>query len=191
MIEWIVVHHDAGPAPPDSVEAEREYVHRVTEYHIEGRRWPGNGYHGMVMPSGRVWVSAPADRATYHCGVEDGTPGAIVGVDENEISLALSFAGDYREFLPSTRALESAKRWIEAWRAGLSNFRGVVGHRGVPGAQTECPGGPLERWLQDEFGYGETPEEIRAALLAAAGKVKAITEIQVAGKPLLDWAEGG
>jgi len=190
QIEWIVIHHDAGIPPSDSVDAERRYIQNLNEYFLVGRGWPGFGYYALIMPSGRVWITSPADRATYHVGVKDTAAGAIIGLDENGIALGIAFAGSYTHGLPTTEALRAAKKVISDWKAGLPSFRAVLGHREIPGAATECPGRPIMEWIDREFGLADSTEDIRAALLETARHIHSIAEIQINGVPLLDWAKG-
>jgi len=111
----------------------------------------GHPYHYVVFPSGKVLMTAPLDRATFHCGVPESYTGAIRGLDENKIAVAVCVVGTYTDHLPTSEALVAVKKVITDLQRGMPNFKAIFGHREVPGARTICPGDPLIEWIQEQF----------------------------------------
>lgn len=155
-VQWIVIHHDAYPnhlaEQLVTLEQQVEYCHRIARMHLN--KYPpygGHPYHLVVFPNGRVLMTAPLDRATFHCGVLESNPGAIPGLDENKVAVAVCFVGTYTDNLPTPEALHAGKKVITDLQRGMPNFEKVLGHREVPGAKTICPGDPLIEWVHEQF----------------------------------------
>jgi len=125
-IEWLVVHHTAGPDTP-ALEADN-----IRDYHVRVRRWRDAGYHVLIerVEGAEVpLILRPWDEPGAHC------------LPMNRRSLGVALAGNFDETPPDAATWATALRtltWIRR-RLELPVDR-VIGHReGDPG-HTVCPG---------------------------------------------------
>lgn len=126
-VDWIVVHHTAGPDHPDTLDTAA-----IRRWHVEGRGWRDIGYHVLVervdgVPTavfGRPWRVPGA-----HCP------------PRNRDSIGVAIVGDFSTSPPHAEL----RFFVVALLADLCEVLGVrpdrvVGHREAQPGHTACPG---------------------------------------------------
>lgn len=129
-ITTITIHHAASNSTP----------WQMASYHVNGRGWPGIGYHYVIMADGTTYQTQYPETKSYHAGSYD-APG-----DENLWSLAVCLSGNFQTAPPSQRQQDAARDLV-AWLKTQLSIEQVLGHRDMPGAQTACPGNTYVDWL--------------------------------------------
>ena len=139
---YIVIHHSAT----DNGNADEfDVMHRK-------RGWDELGYHfvidnGRGGPDGRVEVGGrwKRQKTGAHTG---GTPGN----EYNEYGIGICLVGDFRSHMPSAAQLASLRELVvylvERYHIAPGN---IIGHCDAPGANTQCPGGRLHRYVMDSL----------------------------------------
>lgn len=138
-IHFLTIHHSVGWGSEDN----ETNINTIASYHVNGKGWPGIGYHYVICPDGQIYSTNDHYRVSYHAGTLN-APG-----DENWVSLGICFGGDFRKSMP-TKAAQQAGRALVTWlQYNLPGQIAVVPHKRMPGAQTACPGEyRLEEWLK-------------------------------------------
>ena len=139
-LEYIIVHHSAGPAP--SVDKEHATIQSIQSWHMGHNEWADIGYNFIVCPSGHIYQGrqGPMFRLVVgaHC------------YGHNEGSVGICCLGDYGKAAPPEAMLDSL-----VWLLDKLHFmycvdnlppakwfsRVVKGHRDL--GTTECPGDKL------------------------------------------------
>jgi hypothetical protein len=131
-ITTLTIHHTVSP--PDRSIAS------IASYHVNNRGWPGIGYHYVINDLGEIRQTNHLDTKSYHAGTLN-APG-----DENLWSVGIALQGDFTDSPPPQAQLNAA-RWLVAELKSDLDITAVLPHRGMPGAQTQCPGNTWEDWL--------------------------------------------
>lgn len=126
QIRQIIIHHSA--TKPNSIDGRRD-AQAFAEHHISVRGWPGIGYDYVIGLDGTVWKTNRNDAVNYHAG------------NANALSLGICLAGTFNVQSPPPAQWQAAVNLTQQLMAayGISAER-VLGHREVPGANTDCPG---------------------------------------------------
>lgn len=130
--EWkyIVVHHSA------TAEGNAE---RFDRYHREYRGWKdGLAYH-FVIGNGRGSGDGEIETGLRWLDQKDGAH--CRSAEYNKYGIGICLVGDFTNSAPTGEQMKS----LAALCRSLMNLCGigadnVIGHREVPGAETECPG---------------------------------------------------
>lgn len=129
-IQYLIVHHTAGP--------QDQSLWEIARFHVQERDWPGIGYHLVVDARGQAFKTNRDLTVSYHAG------------QLNRAALGLCLVGNLDEHPPTPEqyraALWHALRYARAYGIPVERVRG---HREV--AQTACPGRhlDLDRFRQD------------------------------------------
>jgi hypothetical protein len=199
-VRWLVIHHDltGWVTHPLTATQEIQYCKDLAAYFINSLKYPGIAYHYVIFPSGRVYLVCPLDRTAWHCGVYDSATGAIIGLDENRVSIGIVFAENVKGEEPTSEALAAGKRLVNDLQRGLPLFQGnspqgkVLAHGALPGAQTDCPGAARRAWVEREFGTGGTvpiPPALPGELEALKLEYAALQARVANAKVLIDRAK--
>jgi len=130
-IDTVVVHWSATSVNTSSIA--------LANYHIAGDAArdlpaaPGIRYHGVMYP----WVVRLCnnlDDLVGHCGNDVW----------NRRGIGICFVTNTR---PTPEALKLASQFISCLARWLGRDLAVIGHRDVPGANTECPGPTWREWM--------------------------------------------
>lgn len=127
MITRVVIHHSATPY---YIKPEE-----IARFHVNGRGWPGIGYHYLVDHFGIIYKCWPASTVTY-CVAQGNVP-----------SLCVCLIGNFEEDKPTDKQLAAAA-WLTREIVQAYGIKDVLGHREVPAQFTKCPGKFLD---MDEF----------------------------------------
>ncbi len=126
---YIVVHHSATTGGGAASFAR---------YHMWVRGWSSLGYH-FVIGNGTQTADGQIEVGLRWLRQQAGKHAAVLEYNEHGIGICL--VGDFRTQRPTElqmRSLEALVLHLMA-RYGIP-LDGVLGHREVPGAATECPG---------------------------------------------------
>lgn len=132
-ITTLTIHHTVGGA--------YQPVENIASYHINTNGWPGIGYHFVIDGSGKIYQVNRLTTKSYHAGSAN-APG-----DENYWSAAISLQGNFHSSPPPWAQQEAARWLVKHLQTELGRSLDVLPHRGMPGAQTECPGDTWEGWF--------------------------------------------
>lgn len=132
-ITTLTIHHTVSP-PDRSIES-------IAAYHVDSNGWPGIGYHYVIKDDGRIFQTNYLETKSYHAG-SAAAPG-----DENAISVGISLQGDFTNAPPPTAQQDAARALVGYLSGLLPSVTAVLGHRQMPGAQTQCPGNTFQSWL--------------------------------------------
>lgn len=133
----IVIHHTA---------TENGNAHTIDKLHQRRGFWNGLGYHFLIdngtggkwdgqIEAGPRWIK---QRNGAHCNAN--------GMNEHGIGIAL--VGNYSETYVSENSLRSLVYLVKTLQDYYNiPVQNVVGHRDVPGKNTECPGNHFP-WLE-------------------------------------------
>jgi hypothetical protein len=131
-ITTLTIHHTVSP--PDRSIAS------IAKYHVDHNDWPGIGYHFVINDKGDIYQTNHLHTKSYHAGSYN-APG-----DENLWSVGIALQGDFTNNPPPIEQL-AATRWLVLRLQGILGELDILGHRQMPGAQTQCPGNTHPGWL--------------------------------------------
>lgn len=134
-ITTLTIHHTVSP--PDRP------IEQIAAYHVDHNGWPGIGYHYVIKDTGEIFQTNYLETKSYHAGSYN-APG-----DENLWSVGIALQGDFTLSPPPQAQLDAAKWLVELLKGPLLGLQlnSVLGHREMPGAQTQCPGNTYPAWL--------------------------------------------
>ena len=107
----------------------------IDTYH-KSLGWPGIGYHFVVGQTGKVYYVGDVATTRYHVG------------SQNPYAVGIVLTGDFTKFWPLPTQLAGAKRAIAYAKSLIGHPVQVLGHRGLPDQQTECPGLSFSGWKE-------------------------------------------
>lgn len=140
----IIIHHTAS-ADNQMTEAEEvATLAAIRGHHQAAEGWPGIGYHAVVFPSGRLYLTGKSTDIRYHAG------------DANPYSYGLCVAGSFMGKTPTVSALAAMRTFIANMRVGFGRDFTIVGHKDV--MQTACPGDTWEKWKPVIVGGAPLPQ---------------------------------
>lgn len=157
-------HHTAVLYALDGATPEQEWAHiqTIEQYHI-AQGWRTFGYHGIVFPSGRAYLTGDLDGARAHVASRNHE---LVG-----FCLAGRFDGDA---VPSALQLAGARLLRRMFVTWYGQPRDEKGHTewALPEYPTNCPGPRRAAWIRliadDTWHTAPTPtqnEEEKEAVL--------------------------
>lgn len=171
--ERIIIHHSA------SLDISATTIH---DWHLQ-RGWSGIGYHFVIRQDGNIEAGRPLD-----------TIGAHAGPPTNGDSIGICLAGNFMDYPPVGRQLQSLVHLIAYLRETYQADLEVLRHKDV--ASTECPG-DLFPWLEingapyglsgDENGGGNTLEPWKNDIMTRAMDKKLITQEHDPDEPAPKW----
>jgi hypothetical protein len=140
-VTTLTVHHTVSGGGSNPL-AE---VKSIAQYHVNeppnGRGWPGIGYHFCIGANGVIYQVNHLTTKSYHAGSYN-APG-----DENLWSVGIALLGNFTDN-PPPQVQQDAARWLVSYLKGLiPTATAVLGHKAMPGAQTQCPGNTSPQWL--------------------------------------------
>jgi len=124
-IEYLVIHHSAGPLMQTAAE--------IAAYHVGHNGWAGIGYHFVVRPSGGI----------DYVGDVDTSRANVLG--ENHRVVGICLVGDFETMVEegggvlSVRQLRATGRLCAALSSMWGRWVEMVPHRQL--GATACPGG--------------------------------------------------
>lgn len=123
--DYILVHHTG---------AWEKNPQQVKNYHL-GLGWRDVGYNYIIDYLGEVWQGRSLAIEGAHCNV--------AGMNRRAIGIAL--LGNFMGQAPTGNQLNSLYALVASLcREHRINPDNVLGHNGVPGAATDCPGDRLD-----------------------------------------------
>ena len=166
-IDTLVVHHTTGAPFQD--------IANIASYHVNGKGWPGIGYHFVIDGAGKVYqtnrlatksyhagnYSNPSDENFYTIGIAleghfgPGTDdaffveGGIPFETKYLTNETVKYAANWTASPPPAAQLAATEALIAYLRGFLGMPAAVAGHREIPGASTACPGSTFLEWLPD------------------------------------------
>lgn len=148
-VTHIVVHYSATPMERDFTAADIDRMHRK-------RGFREIGYHYFIRKDGSV-----------ETGRDLSQPGRFeVGAHskgENEQSVGICYEGGVRAARPNvgfdSRTPAQTAAMIDLIDMLMQRFPGAIveGHRGMPGAATQCPGFDARAWWDGVIGQRSRP----------------------------------
>lgn len=130
-VQWLVVHHDGGPADDNPALA----IHRL---HRE-RGWSAIAYHAWIRRDGTIEEGRPLWARGAHAS------------QHNPHSWGVGLAGNLEQSLPTQEQLWSLVSLLRWWLSRRPEAQ-VVGHRELPGMATACPGQHMDlNWLRRQL----------------------------------------
>lgn len=135
VINTIVIHHSVSKGVKSTIQAELDYLGAVYHLHHDINQWGGIGYHAVVFPSGRAYITG---------GVED-IRAHVLGKNFNTYGICL--VGDFTDSPPGRAQLESTHQLVNEVSYGLGRALYVVGHRDL--MATQCPGNTWPEWKHE------------------------------------------
>jgi N-acetyl-anhydromuramyl-L-alanine amidase AmpD len=130
-IDTLIIHHTAG-SPTGSTYA-------IASFHVDGRGWPGIGYHFLIGADGTIEQTNHLETVSYHASYT------------NDTSVGISLKGSFVGNLQPPDAQIDAVAWLVNKLKGELNIERVIGHKETdwaqqPGNGTQCPGDTWELW---------------------------------------------
>lgn len=129
-IRRIILHHSAGlvSASPTAIAL----------YHVNGRDWPGIGYHFYITANGTIFQVNSLETISWHAG------------GNNEDSIGICLAGTFLGVDPPGEQLSAARMLVQwlMWKLDIRE-EDVIGHKeAYPAGSggTACPGDTWEKW---------------------------------------------
>jgi len=145
-IFFITIHHTVGW---NYSLTTLDNAINIAYGHINGKGWPGIGYHYLIGPDGEILCTNTVDTVSYHAG-SYAAPG-----DENLASVGVCMGGDFRYRRPSGPQIAASTSLVSNLRESLPNQIATIPHRRMAGAATICPGTfEREDWLK-MIDYGD------------------------------------
>lgn len=132
-IHTLIIHHTTGDAFGSTAD--------IASYHINGKGWPGIGYHYLIDGAGKIERVNHHETISYHASYHND--------DSIGISLKGSFVGDA---IPSDDQM-AATAWLVEKLKGELLIENVIGHKETAYAQTpehgtQCPGDLWHEWKE-------------------------------------------
>lgn len=134
----IVIHHTA---------THEGNAYSIDQLHHKRGFWNGLGYHFLINNGTNTKVDGQIEVGPRWIKQEDGAHANADGMNQKGIGIAL--VGNYSEQTVSKRELDSLVYLVKTLQSyyHIPNDH-VIGHRDVPGKNTECPG---TRFPWEEF----------------------------------------
>ena len=140
-VDALAIHHDATVMVAgdldyngSTLDEDMDRIEAVWDYHSLTKGWGRIGYHGMVSPNGRAFLTLPPQWVGAH----------IHG--RNRITDGLCFMGYLSRLPPTKQAICAMGVLIAAFWRYRGGFPNISGHRGFPNQSTECPGNTAPDW---------------------------------------------
>lgn len=121
----LVIHHTVSPDDRTSAQ--------IAAYHVNGRGWPGIGYHYVIGGDGTIELVNYLDTISYHAA------GA------NAYSVGIALKGNFTDTPPSKAQLQATGWLVDELKRELPIVI-ALGHKEVAGSATACPGDTWEEW---------------------------------------------
>lgn len=110
-----------------SATTEDYKVNNMAIWHVDGRNWPGLGYHALIRNTGDLYIGNHLEKITYH------------NAGENTGAIGVCFIGDFDDEKIDDEAIETAKILVDAMCLNLK-IKGIRGHCDNPNTTKTCPG---------------------------------------------------
>lgn len=134
-ITTLVIHHTTGdPFQP---------ITNIASYHVNGKGWPGIGYHVVIDGAGKIYLTNYPSTISYHANYA------------NPYAMGISLQGNFMTNPPPVAQLESCRAVVEYYKSLFPTIQNVIKHRDAPGSSTACPGDTWASWW--EVATGEKP----------------------------------
>lgn len=129
-VEVVFIHHTAMK-DCQTMEECIEEVKIIQNFHMDNRGWDDIGYNFLIGEDGNVYEGRAWDRIGAHT------------LGWNDVAVAFSIMGDFRNKLPKASTLHALKTMIDLGvKLGkIARDYKLYGHRNV--RDTECPGDVL------------------------------------------------
>ncbi len=138
-ITRITVHHSAEVTNAESNAAVGSDLRNMQASHQTGNKWADLGYHFVIDPSGGIWEG----RALKWQGAHEGA-----GLNQGAIGICLM--GNFEtQPLPSAQTAGLARLLDVLCKHFRVDAAHIKTHREVRQEPTDCPGAPLQRWVDD------------------------------------------
>lgn len=131
IITALTIHHTVGVSTPAN----------IAHYHIQTNKWPGIGYHYVIMSDGTIYQTNNLRTISFHAGSSN-APG-----DENSWSVGIALMGNFTDSPPPGIQQDAARGLVLYLKETLPNVAHVIRHKDMPGAQTACPGATSPQWF--------------------------------------------
>jgi N-acetyl-anhydromuramyl-L-alanine amidase AmpD len=119
-IKSIAIHHSATSSGTPAAFAR---------YHVSTNKWPGIGYHYVVLKDGTVFKCNPLSLMTYHVG------------KSNREAIGICLVGNFDAETPPAAQLRTTQELIRTLRAAFPAGLKLKRHHDYPGyAYKSCPG---------------------------------------------------
>lgn len=138
-VTTVTIHHTVSNTTPEA----------IARFHVETRDWPGIGYHFVIMADGTIYQTNRLTTKSFHAG-SYAAPG-----DENHWSIGLALMGNFTNAPPPQAQQDAAKALVNYLKSIVPSITRSLPHRGMPGANTQCPGNTWQSWYY--YVTGETP----------------------------------
>jgi len=133
-ITTLTIHHTVSP--------DDRSIESIAQYHVDGRGWPGIGYHFVIKADGRIYQTNYLDTISYHSAWN------------NDYSVGIALQGDFTNAPPPQAQLDAARALVAELKVQL-DIETVLPHRLMPDSATACPGNTWEQWFDYVAGeYG-------------------------------------
>lgn len=130
-IQRVVIHHSVTPGKEQTEEDELATLGAIWSYHLP-KGFGGIGYHAVIFPSGRVYLTGRAEEVRAH----------VEG--QNFDTYGVCLVGTFMQAPPPGAQLAAARRFVGELRYGLGRALPLLGHQDL--MQTECPGSTWPDW---------------------------------------------
>jgi hypothetical protein len=178
-ITTLVVHHTTGdPFQP---------IENIASYHVNGKGWPGIGYHFVIDGAGKIHMTNYPETWSYHSNYA------------NPYAMAVCMQGNFTHVWPSPAQLAACKSLIDYLGREIPTITGLIPHRQAPGASTQCPGNTWTEWWSLLAGEPSEPEPAGSARLGlhasadgglASGELEAFATARVELVKILSSMDG-
>lgn len=99
------------------------------KYHVSSKKWPGIGYHFVILPDGTIEWCHDLETISYHVG------------NSNHEAIGICFAGNFDVSVPTQAQLDSCYKLIDELNNIVGRKLKVKGHTEYPDYEWKtCPG---------------------------------------------------
>jgi hypothetical protein len=137
-ITTLVVHHTTGdPFQP---------IQNIASYHVNGKGWPGIGYHFVIDGAGKIYMTNYPETLSYHSNYA------------NPYAMAVCMQGNFTNDWPPDAQFDACRKLLRYLQEEIPTITDIIPHREAPGAATQCPGNTWTEWWQLLTGKEPPPE---------------------------------
>jgi len=126
-ITQLIIHHTTG----DPFQS----IYNIASYHVNGKGWPGIGYHFVIDGAGKIYMTNYPETLSYHSNYA------------NPYGMAICMQGNFMYTWPSNAQLAACRQLIAYLKREIPTItKPLIPHRDAPGASTQCPGDTYPEW---------------------------------------------
>ncbi|KXS40997.1 MAG: N-acetylmuramoyl-L-alanine amidase fused to LysM and peptidoglycan binding domain [Candidatus Frackibacter sp. T328-2] len=134
-ITHIDIHHSASFSNNfKGIETIKDFA----DYHVNGHKWPGIGYHYIVAPNGIIYKTGYANEMRWSVG------------GNNSYTISVMLIGRFNEEEIGNEQYEEALKLVRQMMSAYNIPKeNVMGHNEYPDQNTLCPGIDMDKFRSD------------------------------------------